>query len=139
MYWRLENLLHNLECWKYKRKYPNWNDVNWSGSYEIIYGNVDCNIYAMNNFEILYDHAKKKFHFWIETAFVFKNEQDECDYLKEQLEVFTKYMDDNKLSKDYKTGLFFDHPKVEMEAGSIEELYYNFKLFMKGFCEVRNG
>ena len=101
-----------------------WDDL--SGS--------DANLYTMNDIDIIYDKKEKKYMFGIETAYIFKTHISECKYLRDCLNAFTKYMDDNGLNKNEPFGLFMSNPCTSMEAGTIEELYTNFKIFVNGFC-----
>lgn len=96
-------------------------------------------IYTMNDIDIVYDKKKKKYLLGIETAYCFKTHADECAYLRQCLNAFTKYMDDNGLDKNAPYMLFMNNTCTSMEADSVEELYTNFKIFVDGFCrEVNN-
>lgn len=94
----------------------------------------DSNLYTMNDIDITYDKKSKKYMLGIETAYIFKDYQSECNYLKKCLNAFTKYMDANNLNKNKKFFLFFSEPQITTSADSIEELYTNFKIFVDGFC-----
>lgn len=95
----------------------------------------DCNIYTMNDIDIIYDKKSNKYILDIETAYTFDDYKAECNYLKECLNAFNKYMDDNNLDRNYKFNLFFNRPIIDNSAKSIEELYTNFKMFVDGFCK----
>lgn len=95
---------------------------------------ADCNLYTMNDIDITYDKKEKKYILGIETAYMFDNYGDECNYLKDCLNAFTKYMDINNLNKNKKFHLFFSNPVISTSANSIEELYTDFKIFVDGFC-----
>jgi len=92
----------------------------------------------MNDIDITYDRETKKYSLGIETAYMFKEprKKNECKYLKQILDAFTKFMDDNNYSKDYDVCLFMSNPSTDTSAESIEELYMNFKIFVKGYCKV---
>lgn len=94
----------------------------------------DACLYTMNDIDITYDKKKKEYILGIETAYMFKSHAAECDYLKDCLNAFTKYMDDNRLKKNEPYRLFFSNHCTSMVAKSIEELYTNFKIFVDGFC-----
>lgn len=94
----------------------------------------DACMWTMNDIDITYDKKKKKYMLGIETAYMFKSYVDECDYLRNCLAAFTKYMDDNKLKKDEPYILFMNNPCTSIETDTIEELYTNFKIFVDGFC-----
>lgn len=101
-----------------------WDDL--SGS--------DANLFTMNDIDITYDKKKQEYMLDVETAYAFKNHAAECNYLKDCLKAFTKYMDDNGLKKNKPYDLFFSNPCTSMTAKSVEELYTKFKIFVDGFC-----
>lgn len=103
-----------------------WDDL--SGS--------DTNLFTMNDIDIIYDKNSKQYMLGVETAYVFKDYEDECKYLQDCLNAFTKYMDDNGLNKEEKPMLFMSCPAIEITADSIEDLYMNFKMFVNGFCSL---
>lgn len=94
----------------------------------------DANLYTMNDIDITYDKKKKEYMLGIETAYMFKTHESECNYMRKCLDAFTKYMDDNGLEKNKPYMLFMSNPCTSMVAESIEELYVNFKIFVDGFC-----
>jgi hypothetical protein len=106
-------------------------------SYDDLYGG-EPSFATMNDIEIIYDKKKKEYQLGIETAYIFEIYGDICDYLKRCLSAFTKYMDDNGLSKDEPFDLFFRQPCTNVTAKSIEELYTNFKIFVDGFCSQKS-
>jgi hypothetical protein len=95
---------------------------------------ADACLYTMNDIDIIYDKNVKMYMLGVETAYLFKTYGDECQYLKDCLKAFTKYMDDNELSKNEPYRLWMSNPFTNMEAETIEELYTNFKIFVNGFC-----
>lgn len=95
---------------------------------------ADACLYTMNDIDITYDKEKNIYMLGVETAYLFKTYGDECQYLKDCLNAFTKYMDDNGLSKNEPYRLWMSNPCTSMEAKTIEELYTNFKIFVNGFC-----
>lgn len=72
----------------------------------------------------------------IETAFLFNDRADEARYLREQLEKFTEYMEQNHYSTNEKYSIFFERPFISLESESIEELYTQFRIFVEGFCKL---
>ena len=94
----------------------------------------DVNMYTMNDIDITYDKKKKVYMLGIETAYMFETHAAECRYLKNCLNAFTKYMDDNGLKKNEPYMLFMSNPCTSTTAKTIEELYTNFKIFVDGFC-----
>lgn len=95
---------------------------------------ADCNLYTMNDIDITYNKKEKKYMLGVETAYMFNNYGDECNYLKDCLNAFSEYMDANNLNKNKNFCLFFSNPETSTSADSIEELYTNFKIFVDGFC-----
>lgn len=102
-------------------------------SYDDLSGS-EANLYTMNDIDIVYDKENKKYMLGIETAYIFKDHDAECDYLKACLNAFTKYMNDNGLKTDVPFILFMNDTCTNMKAESIEDLYTNFKIFVDGFC-----
>lgn len=110
--------------------------------YEFIWGvkswddlsGADACMYTMNDIDIMYDKKREVYMLGVETAYMFDSYTSECSYLKDCLNAFTKYMDDNNLNKNVRYMLFMSNPCTSMEAESIEELYTNFKIFVDGFC-----
>ena len=95
---------------------------------------ADACMYTMNDIDITYDKKNKVYMLGVETAYMFNSYSDECEYLKDCLNAFTKYMDDNGLKKNEQYRLFMSNPCTSMTAKTIEELYTNFKIFVDGFC-----
>lgn len=125
---------------KMDKKYGNY--ALETDDYEFIWGvkswddlsGADACMFTMNDIDITYDKQKKTYMLGIETAYMFDSYKDECNYLKDCLNAFTKYMDDNGLNKNEPYGLFMSSPCTSMEAETIEELYTDFKIFVDGFC-----
>lgn len=105
-----------------------WDDLSGKDS--------SANLYTMNKIDITYDRKSKLYMLGIETAYMFEKKEDESIYLIELLNAFTKYMDDNKYSKEFDRFLFMSSPSINTSAESIEELYINFKIFVDGYCSV---
>ena len=97
---------------------------------------ADANLHTMNDIDIIYDKDEKIYMLSVETAYMFDSYVDECEYLQNCLNAFTKYMDDNGLKKDTRFDLFMGSPCTSMEAKTIEELYINFKIFVNGYCSL---
>lgn len=94
----------------------------------------DANIYTLNDIDIVYDKKEKVYFLGIETAYIFKSFESECKYLRDCLDAFGKYMDDNYLDKNTWLSLSENDTWGSMKAYSIEELYMNFKIFVDGYC-----
>lgn len=130
---------------KMKRLYPDYKDDEYNcGELKHIWGlrsvenfeDKSRGVYDCSDIDISYDRKTKKYMLGIETAYVFQNIQSECDYLKDCLNAFSRYMDENNLSKDNRRVLFFGQPCTNLTTDSIEELYTEFRIFVEGFCKV---
>lgn len=132
---------------KYKKLYPNYEENQYNcGSIKHIWGitswddlsGKNASLYSMNDIDITFDRDTKEYMLGIETAYIFNGnvKEGECKYLRQLLDAFTKYMDDNNFSKDNCIGLFFNSPSISTRAESIEELYSNFRIFVEGYCKV---
>ena len=95
---------------------------------------ADACLYTMNDIDIIYDKEKRVYMLGVETAYLFKTPAAECEYLRDCLRAFTKYMDDNGLNKNEPYRLWMNNPCTSMTAETIEELYVGFKIFVDGFC-----
>ena len=96
----------------------------------------DACLYTMNDIDIIYDKGAKVYMLGVETAYMFKSHESECEYLTNCLMTFTKYMDDNGLDKNKPYMLFMSNPCTSMTAETIEDLYTNFRIFVYGFCSL---
>ena len=144
IYCKTHNIRNYLQVKKYKRLYPDYIDDEYNcGSLKFIWGvkswddlsSEDTSLFTMNDIDITYDRDTKLYNLSIETIYMFEDnkEKEECKYLKYLLDKFSKYMDDNGYSKDYKTYLaMYDC----FSAETIGELYFKFKIFVEGYCKV---
>jgi len=107
---------------------------------EFIYGvsawGGEASKYQANDFEIFYDKKKKKYSLGIETAFILENKSCECDYLKEMLDKFAEFMVESNYGIKDEFCFYFCEPKTKLVVDSIEELYTNFAIFVKGYCAL---
>ena len=105
---------------------------------EFIWGVSACegeaSLYQANDLEVIYNKKTKLYTLGLETAFLFNNKEAECNYLKDMLSKFTEYMTTNKLSTEYVYPFFFSNPFVSFSAYSMKELYFNFSVFVNGYC-----
>ena len=148
-WWILEAEIGKIRSHFYNKKmkslYPDYEDDAYNcGSLKFIYGVKsyddlscsDCSFYSMNDLDIYYDRNTKLYSLEIETVYGFNEprKQNECKYLVKLLEVFTKYMDENKLDKNFDLCFFCMQPEITNKGSSIEELYAKFKMFVLGYC-----
>lgn len=132
---------------KMKKKYPKWNPENWIDDLEFVWGiksydclaRCDANIHTMNDIEIDFDHKDNMYYLSIETAYMFQDKQAECKYLKGLLKCLEEYMDNHQISRDSPDGLFMRNIGISMTAETIAELYWDFKLYVNGFCSLYEG
>lgn len=102
---------------------------------DVLTGN-EANLYTMNDLLVYYDKEDDLYSLEIETAYMFGSKEKECDYLQYLLEKFTEFMTVNGYSTDYHRPLFFTKFGIENQTKSIEELYFNFKFYVQGYCKV---
>lgn len=129
---------------KYKRLYPDFKEENEydCGDYKFIWGvksSIDMSsapvcLHTMNDIDLIYSRAKKRYILSIETALWFDKKEDELAYLTSLLDAFTEYMKANNLSTDEPYKFWMSQPSILLEGETIPEVYTNFKIFVKG-CE----
>ncbi len=147
--WTLEYKLNNIKSYFYnkkmKKKYPDYENNEYNcGSLKHIWGitswddlsGKEASLYTMNDIDITYDRDTKSYSLGIETAYVFKDNEAECRYLRRLLDAFSKFMDEKGYSKEYIPCLFFENTTVSNKAETIVELYANFRMYVEGFCKV---
>jgi len=146
---KVKNYFHNIHIKKLQKKYPDFKEENEydDGYYKFIWGvkswddltGKDSCLYTVNDIDITYNRDTKLYYLGIETAYSFRDENQkrgECKYFKKLLDAFTKFMDDNGYSKEFQYGFFCNQPPIiNSSADSIEELYFNFKVFVDGYCK----
>lgn len=146
LYWKIQDVKQTIYVKKYKKKYPDYIDDKYNvGPLKFVWGikssdcfiSGDANAYTMNDIEIDYDRENKQYMLSFETIYWFKTKQDECEYYKWLLDKFTQYMNDNKLSTtQYWSCVIISNTGINFRAGTIEELYIQFKIFVIGYCAV---
>lgn len=94
----------------------------------------EASLYQANDCEISYNTKTKKYHMWVETAFLFETTSAMCDYLEDILDKFTKYMLYTNRSINEEFPLFCSQLSINCTTDTIEELYRNFSIFVKGYC-----
>lgn len=150
--WQIQYKIRDINTYFYNKRltklYPDYKDDEYNcGTTKFIWGvkswddlsGKDVNFYTMNDIDISYDRKDKIYLLGIETAYIFKDKNAECEYLKQLLNAFTNYMDINNLSKENDFMLFMNDTTINNTAKSIEELYINFKIFVEGFCKTYNN
>ena len=94
----------------------------------------DTNLFTSNDIDIIFYLYKKEYVLGLETAYVFKNYDSECEYLRNCLNAFTYYMQKNSLNMTTYYYLHMKSPCIDMSAKTVKELYVKFKIFVDGFC-----
>lgn len=150
----IKNLYYRICCWLaqikeaiYRKLYifrhPDYvEDGNHFGSLEFVWGvksfddlsSNAANLYTMNDIDIIYDKTKKIYNLGVETAYLFENKQDECDYIQNCLVELTKFMDENGYDKNADYPLFMSN--LTIEADNIPELYTQFRAFAEGLKAI---
>lgn len=131
---------YDKDCREMDRKYGNY--MLEDDDYKFIWGvkswddlsGKDVSMYTMNDIDLIYNKKEKRYEFDVETAYMFETYEAECQYLKDCLNAFTKYMNNNGLNTNEQFMLFMNDTCCSMKADTIEELYTNFKVFVDGFC-----
>lgn len=145
--WWFQDKYEQIQCYFYEQKlkfiYSDYNgdDEYNCGTLKFIWGvksfddlsSADACLYTMNDIDICYDRDINKYMLGVETAYIFKNQLAEVEYLDGLLSYFTKYMIDNNLSTEEPYFLWMGNPCTNMEAETIEELYTNFRIFVEGY------
>jgi hypothetical protein len=94
--------------------------------------------YSLNDLDICYNRDTKKFLLGLETIYNFETSDEELRYLEGLLLHFTRYMRESK--RKIRNENFSLHPYSTGElfvADSIEQLYFNFRLFVRGYKDLK--
>lgn len=131
---------------KYKRLYPDFMEENEydCGEYKFVWGvksSIDMSgapacLHTMNDIDLIYSRAKKRYILGIETALWFDKKEDEIAYLTSLLDAFTKYMRANNLPTDEPYKFWMSQPYILLEGETIPEVYTHFKIFVEGYKTV---
>lgn len=98
--------------------------------------NCECNLFTMNDFDIMYFKDAKKYAMSVETIYQFEHKDDERKYIRFILDNFTKWMTDNhyNISKELSmVDLFTEGVNINTEFDNIEDLYATFKIYANAF------
>lgn len=136
---------------KYKKLYPDWEDDEYNcADNKFIWGIKSFDdltenppsFYTLNDIDIYYNRKSKLYFLDIETIYQFDNRDIEKQYLKNLLNLFEQYLlslgglegydyNVNKHPRLYEFNLVDGYDLFKSE--SLEDLYYKFKMFVKGF------
>ena len=93
-------------------------------------------LYGANDFEVIYHKDIKRYSIGIETFFMFDTRDDAKEYLKETLNQFTNFMNENEYDINYKINIYDIFTKgynINTKFDTLEECYAMFKLLVDGF------
>lgn len=143
------NLMSLIETKKYDKEYKKMETKYGDASLEndnskFIWGvkswddlsGQNCNLFTMNDINIIYDKKKKVYILGVETAYIFETIESECAYLRSCLNAFTKFMKDNHYEITNRFNLFMGNPCIDISAETLEDLYTQFRIFVEGFCKI---
>lgn len=146
---RQEFVKSKKEMKRCKKMYPDWEDNEFNcGPLKFIWGvlsedNIrpcEPSFYSLNDIDICYNRDTKKYLLGIETIYLFETAEEEIEYLERLLKEFTKYT--KETHRKYRKNDFGLKPLSHGElfvADSIEELYFNFKLFVHGYKDLKRS
>ena len=100
-----------------------------------------ANLYTMNDLDVLYLKDEGKYMLSVETIYMFDNESSEYGYMRNLLDKFTDFMEQNEYDTTHEFTLsevFTDGININTHFNSIEECYAAFKMFVNGFCSLEN-
>ena len=94
-----------------------------------------ANLYTMNDLDLTYLKDKKKYILGVETIYMFKNKNGDKEYMKQLLDIFTKWMIENKheIKSPCLWEVFTDGWNINTEFDTIEDAYAMFKLLVEGY------
>src|SRR5574344_146225 len=94
-----------------------------------------ANLYTMNDLDLIYLKDKKKYILGVETIYMFKNKNGDKEYMKQLLDIFTKWMIDNnyKIKSPCLWEVFTYGWNINTEFDTIEDAYAMFKLLVGGY------
>jgi hypothetical protein len=99
----------------------------------------DCNLYTMNDIDLIYCKDTDDYVISIETIYDFRSENGDKKYLQEILGAFTQWMNNNGYQTNHNLLLheiFTKGYNINTHFKTIEECYANFKLLVNGYCNA---
>ena len=131
----------NKEKRRCKKLYPDWKDDQYNcGPLKFVWGvnsdgQVTDNFYELNDIQIVFNRDTNKYMLDIDTTISKDNNTDIVKHIEKLLNMFTKYTAD-KLENIDPLNLSLYWNGELFQADSITELYYKFKLFVKGYLNI---
>ena len=90
----------------------------------------------MNGIDIYFNRDTEKYILSIETIFMFENQEQRIQYLQKLLKQFKSYMEGKFDTKFDPHNLYLYNDGNMFEAKNLTELYYKFKIFVKGYEQL---
>lgn len=103
--------------------------------YESHMGGIYASDYEMDYEDLIYLKDKKKYILGVETIYMFKNKNGDKVYMKQLLDIFTKWMIENKheIKSPCLREVFTDGWNINTKFNTIEDVYAMFKLLVEGY------
>ena len=131
-----------------QKLYPDWKDDEYNcGPLKYIWGVKshddltlnNANFCTLNNLDIYYNRDTRKYLLNIDFIFNFTNKKDEnIKYLNNLLDEFKDYiLESNLFNVNFDPSFIYLYDNGELFiADSLTELYYKFKIFVKGYKQL---
>ena len=142
---KIKQIIDYLKIKYYKIKYKDYEDNEFNyNSIKHIWGVPssdsptpnECNLYTMNDIDIIYNRDCNLYTLSIESIYNFKNKEYECEYLLRLLREFYRFMKNHNYDTNHQLKLSECNMGLIFAANSIGELYAKFKIFVEGYCSV---
>ena len=99
--------------------------------------NSDANLYTLNDIDLIYLKKENKYVLGVETIYYFDEEEYKLNYLKNRLDAFTEFMNENGYDinkKPFWMDVFSFN--IDSKFDSIEDCYAMFKMLVNGYCSL---
>ena len=104
-------------------------------SYDDLSSQSEATLYTMNDIELVRHKDTGEFSLSVETAYEF---DDPKPYLQGLLDAFTKWMVENGYDTNHKFHPYWHFSggyNIDTHFKTVEEVYANFRLLVRGYCE----
>ena len=130
-----------------QKLYADWKDDEYNcGPLKYIWGIKShddlsankANFYTLNDLDIYFNRDNRLYMLGLETIYSFETVADRINYLNRLLDTFKDYMGSNSLFDSNYDPFFlylYNYGKM-IEAESLTELYYKFKIFVTGYSNL---
>ena len=99
--------------------------------------NSDANLYTLNDIDLIYLKKENKYVLGVETIYYFDEEKHKLNYLKNRLDAFTEFMNENGYDvnkKPFWMDVFSFN--IDSKFDNIEDCYAMFKMLVNGYCSL---